>query len=348
VAVLILKPLDAALRDRDRIHAIIKDTGVNQDGKTATITSPSGDAQAKLIQECYKRAGLDLAETGYVEAHMTGTAVGDPIEAEAIARTFGASREAPDPVIVGSVKTNVGHTEAVSGLAAVIKTSFALKHRLIPPNLNYETTNPKIPLEEWRLTVPTTAIPWPENKQLRASVNNFGYGGTNAHAILEAAPSIHNNGTGVDETDNSRSYVFVVSAKDSAACQTAMTRLANHLGEKNPAPSPSDLAYTLCQRRTMHPWMVAIRAKTINELENSLRDPARKPLNANRRPRLGLVFNGQGAQWHAMGRELLTAYPVFGQAVRQADAILKYYGASWSLMGMYCWNQFPSCLSHNS
>ncbi|KAK4034298.1 hypothetical protein C8A01DRAFT_49278 [Parachaetomium inaequale] len=332
VAVLVLKPLDAALRDRDRIHAVVKDTGVNQDGKTTTITSPSGDAQATLIQDCYKRAGLDLAETGYVEAHMTGTAVGDPVEAEAIARTFGASREAFDPVIVGSVKTNVGHTEPVSGLAAVIKTSFALKHRLIPPNLNYETTNPKIPLEEWRLTVPMAATHWPENKQLRASVNNFGYGGTNAHAILEAPPFIHSNGACVGDMNNSHSYVFVLSAKDSVACHTAMTRLADNLGETNPAPLPGDLAYTLSHRRTMHPWMVAVRARTINELENSLREPARKPLSASRRSRLGLVFNGQGAQWHAMGRELLTAYPVFGHAVRQADAILKDYGASWSLM----------------
>lgn len=111
------------------------------------------EAQQKLIEECYKRAGLDIAETGYVEAHMTGTKTGDPIEAEALARTFGKHRAANDPIIVGSCKPNIGHTEPVSGLAAVVKAIHVLQNGLIPPNTNYETTNPKIPLGEWNLKV---------------------------------------------------------------------------------------------------------------------------------------------------------------------------------------------------
>ena len=153
VAALVLKRLDDALRDGDFVHAVIRETGLNQDGKTTTISSPSMEAQKKLIEECYKRAGLKLAETGYVEAHMTGTLTGDPIEAEALARTFGKHRAANDPVIVGSCKPNIGHTEPVSGLAAVIKTAYVLQSGLIPPNTNYETTNPKIPLREWNLQV---------------------------------------------------------------------------------------------------------------------------------------------------------------------------------------------------
>lgn len=152
VAALILKSLDAAIRDGDRVHAVIRDTGLNQDGKTTTITSPSMAAQVKLIETCYKRAGLDFSDTGYVEAHMTGTKIGDAAEAEALAKTFGKS-QACDPILVGSVKTNIGHTEAVSGLAAIIKTAFALKHGQIAPNLNYEETNPKISLDEWHLQV---------------------------------------------------------------------------------------------------------------------------------------------------------------------------------------------------
>lgn len=116
---------------------------------------------------------------------MTGTAAGDPVEAEAIARTFGKSREAHDPIVVGSIKKNVGHPKPVSGLAAIIKTTFALKNRLIPPNLNFEIPNPQIDLQGWHLKVPTTPVPWPQDKLLRASVNNFGYGGTNSHLILE-------------------------------------------------------------------------------------------------------------------------------------------------------------------
>lgn len=148
-----MKPLAAALRDGDHVHAVLRETGVNQDGRTPTITSPSMQAQVKLIQDVYRRAGLDPADTGYIEAHMTGTPTGDPIEAEALALTFGKGRSVDDPVLVGSVKPNIGHTEAVSGLAAIIKTVFVLQQGLIPPNANYETPNPKIPLKDWRLQV---------------------------------------------------------------------------------------------------------------------------------------------------------------------------------------------------
>ncbi|KAK9800099.1 hypothetical protein SCARD494_01892 [Seiridium cardinale] len=337
VASLILKSVNAALRDGDNIHAIIKDTVLNQDGKTTTITSPSADAQARLIQDSYRRAGLDIAETGYVEAHMTGTSAGDPIEAEAIGRTFGSSRKADDPILVGSVKTNIGHTEPVSGLAAVIKTTFALKNALIPPNLNYKEANPEIHLSEWHLQVPTTLTPWPKNKPLRASINNFGYGGTNGHAILEPAPTVvvtrpiaqveglHN---GIDEQESQR-RIYVLSAKDSTACQSMMRRLADHI--INTPPLPSDLAYTLSERRSLHSWITAIPANSIGELVERLQEPVSKPFHAYKRPRLGFVFNGQGAQWHAMGRELIAAYPVFGDAIRKASEILRHYGASWSI-----------------
>ncbi|KAJ5120785.1 type I polyketide synthase [Penicillium bovifimosum] len=241
VAAVILKPLDAALLAGDQIHAVIKDSGVNQDGKTTTITSPSADAQVKLIEQCYRRAGLDISQTGYVEAHMTGTAAGDPVEAEAIARTFGKSRQGDDKVSVGSVKTNVGHTEPVSGLAALIKTIFALKTASIPPNLNYETPNPSIDHDAGHLEVPTQLKPWPEDKILRASINNFGYGGTNAHVILESAPTpaeiYHLNGHATPQGNQSGddSRVFMVSAKDSAACRTMMDRLASHIIETSPS-----------------------------------------------------------------------------------------------------------------
>lgn len=153
MAALVLKRLDVALQDGDFVHAVIRDSGLNQDGKTTTISSPSLEAQLSLIEECYKRAGLDISATGYVEAHMTGTPTGDPTEAEAIARSFGKHRNPNDPVLVGSIKTNIGHTEPVSGLAAIIKTTFVLRNGLIPPNLNYRNTNPKIPLQEWNLKV---------------------------------------------------------------------------------------------------------------------------------------------------------------------------------------------------
>lgn len=153
MATLVLKRLDDAVRDGDNIQAVIRESALNQDGKTATITSPSMQAQLELIERCYKQAGLNLEETGYVEAHMTGTPTGDPIEAEAIARTFGKHRVSHDPVLVRSVKTNIGHTGPVSGLASIVKCVYAMKNQQMPPNLNYERTNPKIPLKEWNLRV---------------------------------------------------------------------------------------------------------------------------------------------------------------------------------------------------
>ncbi|KAL8861949.1 MAG: hypothetical protein Q9178_001819 [Gyalolechia marmorata] len=304
VGALILKRLDDALRDGDHVHAVIRETAVNQDGKTTTISSPSMEAQQKLIEDCYKRAGLDLAETGYVEAHMTGTLAGDPVEAEALARTFGKHRSSDDPIIVGSCKPNIGHTEPV----------------------------------------PTTATSWPQNKPLRASVNNFGYGGTNFHLIMERAParSLINGSSGrnhdtVDQDGTSR--VYIVSSKDSVVTQTSSRQLAAYIRQSvlsRTHSSPADVAYTLAERRSRFPWAVAVKARSLGDLAERLDDPKLKPTRGKRTiPRIGLVFNGQGAQWHAMGRELIDAYPVFGSAILQADKILAEYGATWSLYGWF-------------
>ena len=148
-----LKPLGVAIRDRDNIRAIIRNSGSNQDGKTNGITFPSGEAQADLMRSVYQSAGLDPLDTSYVEAHGTGTAAGDPVEAQAIASVFAEKREIDNPLYVGSVKTNIGHLEAASGLAAIVKTVFALEEGVIPPNTNFEKPNKDIPLEEWKIKV---------------------------------------------------------------------------------------------------------------------------------------------------------------------------------------------------
>ena len=151
IVTLLLKPLDAAVRDRDNIRAVIRNTGVNQDGNTSGITFPSCNAQAELIRSVYTAAGLDPAATDYVEAHGTGTAAGDPVEAEALSRVFCKDRSTP--LHVGSVKTNIGHLEAASGLAGLVKTIYALEEGVIPPNINFEAPNDSIPLEHWKLKV---------------------------------------------------------------------------------------------------------------------------------------------------------------------------------------------------
>ncbi|KAH7625616.1 putative polyketide synthase [Sordaria sp. MPI-SDFR-AT-0083] len=343
VAVLVLKSLDAAVRDGDRVHAVIRETGLNQDGRTTSITSPSVDAQIRLIRHCYQRAGLDLSDTGYVEAHMTGTQAGDVTEAESLARTFGASRTQDDPVWVGSVKTNVGHTEAVSGLAGIIKTAMAMKYRAIPPNQNYVVGNDKIPLDDWHLRVPTNVVPWPRNKPLRASINNFGYGGTNAHVILEGAPETRlANGNGRRTTtadDGDVSRLYVLSAQDADTTRAMAGNLAACIRKSIEGEmdlQPADMAFTLSHRRSRLSYITTVRASNLAELADNLDKTAALKVGhapANKRaPRLGFVFNGQGAQWHAMGRELLYAYPIFAEAIDEADRVLReMYGADWSL-----------------
>ncbi|KAK8060374.1 polyketide synthase [Apiospora saccharicola] len=178
VASLILKPLEDALRDRDPIRAVIRETALNQDGRTATITAPSDEAQARLIRACYQKAGLDPGVTTYVEAHGTGTPVGDPLEISAVASAFGSAKRGRQPLLVGSVKSNIGHTEAASGLASVIKVVLSLEKGLISPNGNMQQPNPNLRLGERNIEIPRELQPWPLlNGVRRASVNNFGFGG---------------------------------------------------------------------------------------------------------------------------------------------------------------------------
>lgn len=186
--------------------------------------------------------------------------------------------------------------------------------------------------------MPTTLTPWPQDKPLRASVNNFGYGGANAHVILEGAPNLpplngyRNNTSG----DNSTSHVYIVSSKDSTATQRISKRLAAYIRQSTldgKEPTPADLAYTLAERRSRFPHALAVKARSLEELVERLEDPKLKATRATRNPRIGFVFNGQGAQWYAMGRELITAYPIFGSAIQQADQMLREYGATWSLNG---------------
>ncbi|KAK2590623.1 hypothetical protein QQS21_011689 [Conoideocrella luteorostrata] len=187
VGCIILKLLSDAIRDNDPIRAVIRETGMNQDGFTPTITSPSSEAQQDLIRSCYERAGLDPLETTYTECHGTGTIAGDTIELTALGDIFSAGRSANDPLYVGSIKANFGHTEATSGIAAIIKVVQMLQNDAIPPQALFSQPNPRISFQTLNIKVPTSLIPWPDHRLRRVSVNNFGAGGSNTHAIIESA-----------------------------------------------------------------------------------------------------------------------------------------------------------------
>ncbi|KAI1100274.1 hypothetical protein F4804DRAFT_54093 [Jackrogersella minutella] len=187
VSVIVVKSLADAVRDRDVIRAVIRGTSVTQDGRTPGINLPSSEAQEALIRAAYANAGLSPDQTGFFEAHGPGTPAGDPLEASAIAAVFGKSRKPDDPLYIGSVKSNIGHLEAGAGIAGLVKAIYALENGQIPPNIWFEKANPKLDLEKWGLAVPTELLPWPTDGLRRASINSFGYGGTNAHCILDDA-----------------------------------------------------------------------------------------------------------------------------------------------------------------
>ncbi|KAI0973114.1 hypothetical protein F4678DRAFT_478324 [Xylaria arbuscula] len=345
VATIVVKRLNDALACGDPIRALVRETCLNQDGKTETITTPSHTAQEELIHECYRRAGLDPCHTQYFEAHGTGTPTGDPIEIRAIAAVFGGPERA-EALRIGSVKTNIGHTEAVSGLASLIKVVLALEKRQIPPSVNYKVPNPKLSLDQCRLTVATSLQHWPAtqpNQPRRASVNNFGYGGSNAHIILEEADP---EPLRLDPTANSHqkcaeSVVLVISARDENACQRMVCNLVGYLNDRRTMPEPSkllqNLAYTLGERRSTFPWVavnqICLHGNSTDNVIQALESPKFAPVRAlARRPRIGMVFTGQGAQWHAMGRELIGSYPGFKSSLEESEHHLSILGAEWSLL----------------
>ncbi|KAJ5297715.1 hypothetical protein N7508_007964 [Penicillium antarcticum] len=346
IASIVLKPLADAVRDGDAVRAVIRNTGINQDGRTTTITSPSADAQRELMETCYQASGLDPVDTGYVEAHGTGTQTGDLMEATAVGKVFGAHGTNDSPVLIGSVKTNIGHTEATSGLAGVIKVVMALEKGLIPPHINFENPNPNIPFEDFKIQVPLSLCEWPSHSLHRASVNNFGYGGANAHAIIEHPRYL------LPETDSKffsdkasgfgdRPRLFVLSAKDKYTVETMRDHLFDHLttlNTRNPEHELDRLAFTLGEKRSRFPWTLACAATSLEALVASLdktkppSQPSLAPARSSRVPRLGFVFTGQGAQWYAMGRELALLYPVFMDTLICAQECLHELGAPWFLI----------------
>src|SRR3954469_11238884 len=201
--VVVLKPVSRALADGDPIYAVVHGTAVNQDGRTTGISLPNRAAQEAMLVEAYRQAGVAPEQVQYVEAHGTGTPVGDPIELKALGAVLGDRRSAQDACIVGSVKTNIGHLEAASGIAGLIKAALSLKHGQIPPNLHFETPNPDIPFDELKLRVPRTLEQWPDTGAAPrlAGVNSFGFGGTNAHVILGAPERVEDgSGSGTQGT----------------------------------------------------------------------------------------------------------------------------------------------------
>ncbi|KAB5585722.1 putative polyketide synthase [Coniochaeta sp. 2T2.1] len=383
VAALFLKPLSRALADGDRIEGIIRETGVNSDGRTKGITMPNPEAQARLINETYRRAGLNPRNAEdrcqFFEAHGTGTHAGDPREAAAIEDAFfgavaaattqshtkggdqrddpksSASTQSPSAssrLLVGSVKTVIGHTEGAAGLAGVLKVVQAMRHSTIPPNLHLETLNPSVEPFYANLRIPTTATPWPRvptGQPKRASVNSFGFGGTNSHAIIEEyKPAIHDavalnfsprlllpRSVSPAKVEDAVSSPVVLPLLLSGNSQKALVSVAERYLEyltKNPTLQPEQLGWHSYARRTALPFKVAVAASTHDDLCQSLKGLIEKAGHSSAigtrastsdgGPKILGVFTGQGAQWATMSKGLLASSAVYRNTVRALDNVL--------------------------
>ncbi|KAL7791641.1 polyketide synthase [Trichoderma afarasin] len=343
---LILKNLDDAIRDGDPIRAIIRGTACNHDGRTPAVGHPSSTGQAALIRAAYEAAGLSPLETGYFEAHGTGTSVGDALETNAINQVFGPGRASD--LFIGSVKTNIGHTEGTAGIAGVMKAILIVERGLIPPNIWFEKLSPRINLPP-TIKVAAELTPWANSGPRIASINSFGIGGANAHCIVQDTSSYLQGRRGPEATtdrspvngvngsakaDSSRPILIAVSAQDKQGTGRIAQQLETYLDNKQQKDKGTtllqNLAFTLAKKRSVLPWKAYGLGSDVEAIRKSLAG-IKAPVRSSRAPRLGFVFTGQGAQWYAMGRELF-AYPEFRDSITSCDSTLKSLGCSWSLL----------------
>ncbi|MBP1776753.1 MAG: eryA, partial [candidate division NC10 bacterium] len=337
--VVVLKLLSKAQTDGDPIYAVIRGSAVNQDGRSNGLMAPNPLAQEAVLREAYLQAAASPGKVQYVEAHGTGTLLGDPIEAKALGAVLGVERPPGRPCSLGSVKTNLGHLEAAAGIAGLIKVALALQHREIPPSLHFEEPNPHIPFDELPLRVQTTLAPWPtESGPALAGVSSFGFGGTNAHVVLEEAPP---RIVGIPEAQaTSGAHLLPLSARSPEALQSLARAYHDLLATPAPAASLSDVCYTASVRLSHHDHRLAVtgtsRVQLRENLEAFCRGETSPGLSSGRKPsarrrRLVFVFPGQGGQWFGMGRGLLEQEAVFREVVTRCDEAMRAYG-DWSLL----------------
>lgn len=317
--VVVLKRLADALGDGDRVLAVIRGTAVNQDGRSAALTAPNGLAQRAVVRAALSNARIAASRVSYIEAHGTGTAVGDPIELEALADEIG--RTSGEPCVIGAVKANIGHLEAAAGLAGLIKVVQALRHERVPPQLHFRTLNPLVSLDGTRLRVVPDGVAWPATGALRvAGISAFGFGGTNAHVIVEEAPRLPPEGAPLDAP-----WLVTLSASD----PVALSAMASDLCTALLAVPARDAAWTLSTHDALR-FRTAAVGGSADELISVLRDAATRDVQPVERARdVAFVFSGHGSQWPAMARESLLRDGAFAASMRESDGIIRRY-AGWS------------------
>lgn len=340
--VVLLKRLSDAEAAGDHIYAVIVGTGVNSDGHTSTLTVPNALAQADLFREVCQKAEIAPEDIGYVEAHGTGTPVGDPIEAHAIGEVFGRSRQHGNPVLVGSVKSNIGHLEAGAGVAGLIKAALSLQHEQTFANPNFERINPAIPTDHLNIEVSAEPRAWPSGPSVRrAVVNSFGFGGTNACALLEEAPARQ-----IPPAAKAPKRGWVVPL--SAATETALVTLADNVCsdlENDKKISTFDAVATLAIDRAAMPERMAVIADSrpalikrlrafVDGSDDALREEQPPTIVTGRSsdaPKIAFAFSGQGSQWFGMAARLIKEDTIFLDALREVDTEIQEQ-SGWSVL----------------
>jgi acyl transferase domain-containing protein/acyl-CoA synthetase (AMP-forming)/AMP-acid ligase II/acyl carrier protein len=337
--IVVLKRLSDAVTAGDDILAVIRGSAVNQDGRSSGLTAPNGLAQQAVIRAALAAADVPPALVGYVEAHGTGTSLGDPIEVQALGAVLGEGRSSEQPLVIGSVKTNVGHVEAAAGIASLIKVVLSLQHNEIPPHVHLTELNPYISLQQIPAIIPTTSMAWlPGARRRIAGVSSFGFSGTNAHVVVEESPALRP----AAEATSRPPYVMTLSAKSRDALLALAGRFEAVLaGPASASELPlRDICYTTCLRRSHLDDRLALVVHSRQDLVEGLaafrRGEARPGLSSGRKPpsgrrKIAFVFPGQGSQWIGMGRELLSEEPAFRVALEGCDEAIRQE-TGWSLL----------------
>ncbi len=337
--IVILKRLSDARRDGDNIVAVIRGSAVNHDGPSSGLTVPNGVAQQALLRQALQNARVKPNEVGYVEAHGTGTPLGDPIEVNALAAAFGKDRPADAPLLLGSVKTNLGHLESAAGVAGLIKVALSLQHKQIPPHLHLNEVNPRIDFSAVPAEVPRVLTDWnPKNGTRIAGVSSFALNGTNSHVILEESPAANpDDPTAAPEPRAAE--ILLISARSRSALNDYAQRYAAYLRDL-PDSALYDAGYTTARRRSHLDHRIAVvgatGAECAERLDSFLREDKSNQLHSGQAIqgvdyRLAFVFSGQGSQWQGMGARLFQQEPTFRRTVERIDELLRKHTTQWSL-----------------